>query len=139
MKPAATATRPPATPSNTVPWGCNRVPPDGNIVSLLITSAYVAGRRPRGDRRDRQPCRAVAASRSGCVRAPAPAVSVQPRGLTGAMPWCSLQSMSSSLVQRNKAVAKRKGTLAAVSVAGAGAVLIAAPVVRILGLAGAGY
>src|SRR5215468_7425130 len=48
------ATRPPATPSNTVPWGCNRVPPEGNIVSLLITSGYVAGPGPCGDRGDGQ-------------------------------------------------------------------------------------
>lgn len=48
--------------------------------------------------------------------------------------------MSSSLVQRNKAVAKRKGTLAAATAAGAGVVFVAgAPVVAILGLAGAAY
>jgi hypothetical protein len=47
--------------------------------------------------------------------------------------------MSSSLVQRNKAVAKRKGTLAAVTVAGAGVVALASPVVGIIGLAGAAY
>ena len=46
----------------------------------------------------------------------------------------------SSLVQRNKVVAKRKGTIAAVTAAGAGVAAIAgAPVVAVLGLAGAGY
>jgi threonine/homoserine/homoserine lactone efflux protein len=48
--------------------------------------------------------------------------------------------MSSSLVQRNKAVAKRKGTLAAVTVAGAGVVVaLAPPMLGIIGLAGAAY
>ena len=48
--------------------------------------------------------------------------------------------MSSSLVQRNKVVAKRKGALAAVTAAGAGVVAVAAsPVVGIIGLAGAAY
>ncbi len=48
--------------------------------------------------------------------------------------------MASSLVQRNKIVAKRKGTLAAVTAA-AGVVVVAAasPVVGIIGLAGAAY
>jgi len=46
----------------------------------------------------------------------------------------------SSLVQRNKVVAKRKGTIAAVTAAGAGVAAIAgAPVIAVLGLAGAGY
>lgn len=70
---------------------------------------------------------------------PHPGVSAQPRGLTGGIPWCSLPWMSSSLVQRNKAVAKRKGTLAAMTVAGAGVVVLASPVVGIIGLAGAAY
>ncbi|HEY0189951.1 MAG TPA: hypothetical protein VGC42_02440 [Kofleriaceae bacterium] len=48
--------------------------------------------------------------------------------------------MVSSLVQRNKGVAKRKGALAAATVAGAGVVAVAgAPVVAIIGLAGAAY
>jgi threonine/homoserine/homoserine lactone efflux protein len=48
--------------------------------------------------------------------------------------------MASSLVQRNKVVAKRKGTLAAAAVAGAGVVaVVGAPVLTILGVAGAAY
>ena len=46
----------------------------------------------------------------------------------------------SSLVQRNKVVSKRKGTIAAVTAAGAGVAAIAgAPVLAVIGLAGAGY
>ena len=41
--------------------------------------------------------------------------------------------MSSSLVQRNKVVAKRKGTIAVVTAAGAGLVAVASPVVGIIG------
>jgi len=45
-----------------------------------------------------------------------------------------------SLVQRNKAVAKRKGMLAAATGVGAGIALVAiGPVIGILGLAGAAY
>jgi hypothetical protein len=49
--------------------------------------------------------------------------------------------MASSLVQRNKVVAKRKGTLAAATAAAAGVVAIAGGgvVLPILGLAGAAY
>lgn len=48
--------------------------------------------------------------------------------------------MASSLVQRNKVVAKRKGTLAAATAAGAGvAVIGGAPILAVLGLAGAAY
>jgi hypothetical protein len=46
--------------------------------------------------------------------------------------------MASSLVQRNKVVAKRKGAMAAVTAAGAGVFVVAgAPVVATIGLAGA--
>ena len=49
--------------------------------------------------------------------------------------------MASTLVQRNKVVAKRKGTVAAATAAGAGVVAIIGgpPVLAILGLAGAAY
>ena len=46
----------------------------------------------------------------------------------------------SSLVQRNKVVAKRKGALAAATTVGAGVAVVAgAPVVAAIGLAGAAY
>jgi len=44
-----------------------------------------------------------------------------------------------SLIQRNKSIAKRKGTLAAAAVGGAVAVTVFSPVLGILGLAGAAY
>lgn len=46
-----------------------------------------------------------------------------------------------SLIQRNKVIAKRKGTLAAVAAGGsvAVAVIASSPVLGVLGLAGAGY
>jgi threonine/homoserine/homoserine lactone efflux protein len=49
--------------------------------------------------------------------------------------------MASSLVQRNKVVAKRKGTLAAATAAGAGVIALVAgsPVIAVLGVAGAAY
>jgi hypothetical protein len=49
--------------------------------------------------------------------------------------------MVSSLVQRNKVIAKRKGTIAVATAAGAGVLAVAgAPVtLAVIGLAGAGY
>ncbi|MBP6628216.1 MAG: hypothetical protein KBG28_11555 [Kofleriaceae bacterium] len=47
----------------------------------------------------------------------------------------------SSLVQRNKVVARRKGTLAAAAAGGSAALIVVAgaPVLGIIGLAGAAY
>ena len=48
--------------------------------------------------------------------------------------------MASSLVQRNKVVAKRKGTLAVATAGGAAIFAVAgAPIVAVVGLAGAAY
>jgi hypothetical protein len=48
--------------------------------------------------------------------------------------------VASSLVQRNKVVAKRKGGIAAVTAGAAGVAAIAgAPVLAVIGLAGAAY
>jgi uncharacterized membrane protein len=59
--------------------------------------------------------------------------------LTGDIRRCILHSMS-SLVQRNKAVARRKGVVAAAAAGGSVVVAVAgAPVVGVLGLAGAAY
>lgn len=49
-------------------------------------------------------------------------------------------SSVSSLVQRNKVVAKRKGAIAAATAAGGAVVVVAgAPVIGVIGLAGAAY
>jgi hypothetical protein len=49
--------------------------------------------------------------------------------------------VASSLVQRNKVVAKRKGALAAVTAAASGALIVlsAPTILPVLGLVGAGY
>ncbi len=47
--------------------------------------------------------------------------------------------VGTSLVQRNKGVAKRKGALAVVAGGGAVALLVMNPIVGVLGLAGAAF
>jgi hypothetical protein len=44
-----------------------------------------------------------------------------------------------SLIQRNKSVARRKGTVAAAASVGAGVVVVLNPVLGVIGLAGAAY
>jgi hypothetical protein len=49
-------------------------------------------------------------------------------------------AMVSSLVSRNKVIAKRKGSVAAVTAVGAGVVaVVASPIVGVVGLVGAAY
>lgn len=44
-----------------------------------------------------------------------------------------------SLIQRNKSVARRKGTVAAAAGVGAGVVVVLNPILGVIGLAGAAY
>lgn len=51
----------------------------------------------------------------------------------------ALQPVATSLIQRNKAVARRKGVLATAAGVGAVALVVVNPIVGVVGLAGAAY
>lgn len=82
----------------------------------------------------------LATNTTRCVSPAAPTVSAKTR-FDSRVAMRQPALVASSLVQRNKVVAKRKGALAAVTAGATGAIAIAgAPaVLTILGLAGAAY